>query len=167
MSHANRNFVIVYVFLVLLPLAALAGILRAGRNVKAPISVDGAWNLTIDSTQLNSLPCGKDLAAESERTILLSQSGKGFLLTFANGPRVSANGTLDGTTLRASLTPSREWSAEAGCGAGRQLSLQATVNPSSQPKSMRGSLSVEDCSSCVPVEFQAVQQAAPTRKEGH
>jgi hypothetical protein len=166
MSNTNRNFVIVYVGLVLLPLAALAGILRAGRGVKAPISVDGAWNLQIDSAQLNSLPCGKALADNSEKTIVLSQSGKSFLLSFASGPRVSAYGTLDGTALRASLRPSKEWSTEAGCGAGRQLSFLATINPASHPKSMRGSLSVEDCSSCVPVEFQAVQQAAPLRMEG-
>lgn len=167
MSHANRNFVVVYVCLVLLPLAALAGILRAGRGVKAPISVDGAWNLQIDSAQLNSLPCGKTLAASSENAIVLSQSGKSFLLTFGSGPRVSANGMLDGTALRASLTPSKEWSMEAGCGAGRHLSLIATIDPSARPKAMRGTLSVDNCSSCALVEFHAVQQTAPASKEGH
>jgi len=167
MSHTNRNFMIVYVGLVLLPLAALAGILRAGRSVKAPFSVDGAWNLTPDSAQLGSLPCGKALTADPEKTMVLSQSGKSFLVAFPNGPRMAANGTLEGTTVRASLTPSKEWAMETGCGAGRHLSLVATIEPSARPKSMQGKLSVEDCASCLPVEFHAVQQAAPAREQDH
>jgi hypothetical protein len=167
MSHTNRNFVIAYATLVILPLFALAGILRTGRTVKAPVSVDGTWNLRLDSADLYSLPCGKTLAATPGKALTVSQSGTSFVLAFANGPRMAATGTLDGTTLRASLTPLSEWSSEAGCGAGRQLSLLATVDPSTQPKSMSGKLSVADCSSCTTVRLYAFQQTAPASREGH
>jgi hypothetical protein len=39
-SHSNKNFVIAYVFLVVLPITSLVGILHHGRNLKAPASVD-------------------------------------------------------------------------------------------------------------------------------
>jgi len=167
MSHTNRNFVIAYVLLVLVPLVALAGILRVGHSIKAPISVDGTWNLHLDSAQLGSLPCGKTLAATPEKALVVSQSGESFVLSFANGPRVASFGTLDGAILRASLNPSATWAEETGCGAGRRLSLVATINPSSKPRSMAGKLSVDDCPSCSPAEFYAFQQAAPPSKGGH
>lgn len=167
MSHSNRNFVIAYAILVILPLFALAGILRAGQTVKAPISVDGAWNLQIDSAQLASLPCGKTLAATPDKAIVISQSGKGFVLAFANGPKAAASGTLEGTTLRASLIPSADWLRETGCVAGQQLSLTATVDLNTRPRSIAGKLSADNCESCTPVALAAFQQTPPSPKGGH
>src|SRR5208283_757233 len=47
MSRTNRNFVFAYTFLVILPLAGLAGILKTGRNLTAPVSIDGVWILQV------------------------------------------------------------------------------------------------------------------------
>ncbi|MGA8763258.1 MAG: hypothetical protein WB562_10375 [Candidatus Sulfotelmatobacter sp.] len=158
---------IAYAVLVILPLFALAGILRAGHTVKAPISVDGTWNLQIDSALLDSLPCGKTLAATPDKALVISQSGKGFVLAFANGPKATASGTLEGTTLRASLIPSADWSREIGCGAAQQLSLTATVDLNTRPRSMFGRLSADNCTSCTPVALSAFQQTPPPPKGGH
>jgi len=167
MSQFNRKFVFAYTVLVALPLLGLAGILKGGRNLTAPRSVDGVWSLQIDSAQLASLPCGKTLAATPERAISISQSGKAFVLNFVNGPKSTGNGTVEGTSLRASLKPSIEWSAESGCGNGRALTFLATVDPATKPKSLVGTLAVDNCPSCLAVEFHAVQQNAPPSKGGH
>jgi hypothetical protein len=167
MSNNNRNFVIAYIFLVILPVIALAGILRAGHIVKAPPSVDGIWVLRMDRGQLASLPCGKTLAAIEQNSIVISQSGETFELSFANGPRVSGAGVVDGAALRASLIPGADWSAEFGCGGKRRLSLVATLAAGTKQKSLAGKLSVDDCPSCTPVDFYALRQAAPASKEGH
>ena len=164
MSHTNRNFIIAYALLVVLPIVGLVGVLKKGRTLTAPISVDGTWQLHADPVRLSSLPCGKTLAQNPETAIAISQSGRNFTLTFASGPKSAASGVLDGTTLKASLVPAISWSAEAGCGAGRKLDMVATVDPNMDPRSLSGMLSVDDCPSCGSVEFRAVRLAPGTKR---
>jgi len=165
MSGSNRNFVLAYVFLVILPLVGLAGILKAGRSVTAPVSIDGLWTLRLDSAQIDSLPCGKALATAPDKTIAIAQSGRNFVLTVPGGPKLTASGSLDGTTLRGSLMSL----AESGdsCLEGRQLSLLATVDRTADPNLLNGSLSVPNCQSCASVEFHAERQASAPSKGGH
>jgi len=167
MSHANRNFIIAYVLLVALPIVGLVAVLKSGRALTAPISVDGVWHLQADPVRLASLPCGKTLGENPETALAISQSGRNFTLNLANGPKSTASGVLDGTALRASLVPAATSSEETGCGAGRQLNLVATVDPKSDPRSLSGVLSVNDCPSCGSVEFHAVRLALPAKKGSH
>ena len=57
MQNTSRNFVVAYIVLVGLPLAGLAGVLRSGRNLAAPMSVDGSWKVEADATRLTNLSC--------------------------------------------------------------------------------------------------------------
>jgi hypothetical protein len=169
MSKTSRNFVIAYVLLVGLPIVGLVGVLKSGRNLSAPISVDGVWQLQANSAQLASLPCGKALGDSSNTTLSISQSGKNFSLGFgtinpSDGSRSVASGVIEGTRLRASLPAARAASAaDGGCVQGRELTLVATVNPKADPRSLAGTLSINDCPSCAPVEFHAVRLAAPLK----
>jgi hypothetical protein len=166
MAHNNRNFILAYTLLVALPIVGLIGILKSGRKLIAPISVDGVWNLQLDASQLSSLPCGKTLADAPETALAISQSGKNFILNLNNGPKSVSSGVLEGTAIKALIVPAPVWSAEAGC-SGRELSLVATVDPKSDPRSLSGSLSVSDCPSCGSVDFRATRQAAPARRGSH
>ena len=163
MSQTNRNFVFAYAFLVILPLVGVAGILKSGRKLVAPVSIDGLWNLQVDSAQLDSLPCGKILA--SDKTIAISQSGGSLVLSFPSDTKGTASGTLDGTTLRASLMQSGSPS-DASCG-GRQLSILASVNGTPESRSLMGTLSVANCPACASVAFRADRQAPAPSKGGH
>jgi hypothetical protein len=165
MSRTNRNFVLAYAFLVILPLAALAGILRSGRSLTAPVSIDGVWILQVDP-QLNSLPCGKILAAIPGKAMVISQSGRSFALTFPSGPKFAASGTLDGATLRASLTPPQA-SSETTCAGTPELSMLATVDRRADSSSLVGALSVPNCPACASVGFHAQRQAAAAPEGGH
>jgi hypothetical protein len=167
MSHNNRNFILAYIFLVGLPVVGLIGILKSGRALTAPISVDGLWQLQADPVRLAALPCGRTLAENPDTALAISQSGKNFTLSFSNGPKSNASGVLDGTTLKAALVPSPPWSEEVGCGNGRELSLVATVDPKADPRSLVGLLSVNNCPSCGSVEFHAIRRAPPVRKGSH
>jgi hypothetical protein len=163
MSHTNRNFVLAYILLVGLPLVGLVGVLRTGRTLTAPISVDGLWQLQADPERLAALPCGKALADSPDTSLAFSQSGKNFTLSIANGPKSIAAGVLEGTTLKASIVPSATWAGEPGCGDGRELSLTANVDPKTNPRSLAGVLSVNHCPSCASVEIHAVRQAPMKR----
>jgi len=167
MSHINRNFIIAYALLVALPVVGLIGVLKSGRTLTAPISVDGLWQLRADPIQLASLPCGRLLTNNPDTALAISQSGKNFTLSVSNGPKSTASGAIEGTTLKASLIPSSTSSAEAGCGDNRGLSLVATVDPKADPRTLVGVLSVNDCPSCASVAFHAVRQAPPTKKGSH
>jgi hypothetical protein len=162
-SHINRNFVVAYVLLVGLPIVGLLAVLKTGRKLNAPISVDGVWRLEADAAKLSTLPCGKALAESKDAALAISQSGTNFTLTLANGPRSDGAGTLAGTSLNASLAPSSEWSAQGNCGAERKMTLVATVDPNATPRSLTGLLSASDCPACTAVEFRAVRQA-PARR---
>jgi|ERR1700693_3024428 len=166
MSSTNKNFAFAYAFLVILPLVGLAGILRSGRSLKAPVSIDGVWNLQVDPAQLDSLSCAKTPAPGSDKTIEISQSGTSFALTFPNGPRLTGSGVLDGSTLRAALIQPSESPSESSCGAGRQLSLLATFDRKADPRSLLGALSVTNCPTCAVVGFRAEHQAPATPKGG-
>ena len=167
MSRTNTNFIIAYALLVGLPILGLVGILKSGRVLAAPISVDGVWKLQTDPVHLAALPCGKTLASSPDAALTISQSGRNFTLSLKDEPKSAASGVLDGTSLKASLVPSAPWSEEAGCGSDREISLVATVDPKANPRSLEGTLSVKQCLSCAPVDFRAVRVATPAKKGSH
>jgi hypothetical protein len=157
--HTNRNFIIAYIVLVGLPILGLVGILKTGRSVAAPLSVDGTWTLHADPARLTALPCGKALATSD---LAISQSGGTFTLGLTNEPKSRASGVLSGAILKASVLPSSD---DADCGQGRELTLIATVDPKASPRSLTGTISLNDCGTCQPVEFRAFRRA-PAAKGG-
>lgn len=160
MSRMNRNFVFAYAFLVILPLVGLAGILKSGRSLTAPVSIDGQWILQADPAQLDSLPCGKLF----DQAIMISQSGERFVLSFPNGPKITALGILDDTTLRATFTQP-ESSSKTNCTPESQVSMLATVARRADGGFLSGRLFVPSCATCPSVAFRAHRQA-PARLSG-
>jgi hypothetical protein len=157
MSGTNRKFVFAYTFLVILPLLGLAGILKNGRRLAAPPSIDGLWSVQVDPAQVDS-PCGKVLAAISDKTISISQSGSVLALSFPSTSKITSFGTLDGTTVRASLNLPQESSSESSCG-GRKLSLLATIDRPAGSGPLVGTLSATDCPTCASARFRAERQS--------
>ncbi|MFZ0417346.1 MAG: hypothetical protein WAM04_04530 [Candidatus Sulfotelmatobacter sp.] len=165
MSGANRNFVLAYAFLVILPLVGLAGILKAGRNVTAPVSIDGLWTMRVDSTQIDSLPCSNALATLPDKTLAITQSGRSLVLTFPSGPKLTASGTLDGARLRADLRAAE--SSDSSCVTGGEMLLLASIDRKVDSNLLTGTLSVPNCQSCASVGFQAERQTPAASKGGH
>jgi hypothetical protein len=163
MLNSSRNFIVAYVLLVGLPVVGLVGVLKRGRAIAAPISIDGTWTLQADPGRLAALACGKSPAL-SDLAMAISQSGGSLILSLGNGTKTPASGVLVGRTLKASVLPS--WSDDAECGSGRELSLLANVDPTSNPRSMRGTISLSDCTTCQPVEFRGLRMP-PVAKGGH
>jgi hypothetical protein len=166
-THPTRNFLIAYILLVGLPIVGLLAVLKSGHTLKAPISVDGVWHLQVDAASLATLPCGKTLADNPEAELAISQSGKNFTLTVANEPKSASSGIIEGTTVNATIAPSPDWSAQAGCGGDHGLTLLATVDANASPRTMSGHISASHCPSCSAIEFQAVRQNPPLRRGSH
>jgi hypothetical protein len=156
MSHTNRNFVVAYILLVGLPLIGLAGVLKTGRGLIAPISVDGMWKIEADTSRFATQPCAKTASSLVNTSLVISQSGKSLVLTFNNASKTVTSGVIEGKSLAASVVPVR-LSGDTGCG-DQPLALTATVDPKAEPRSLTGVLSVNGCASCTPVEFHALRQ---------
>lgn len=158
MSHSNRTFVVAYVFLVALPITGLAGILRSGRNLKAPTSIDGAWS--IQATKGTFPSCMGALGLDSDARVAISQSGENFSMSAG---KAVGSGIIEGSILRASLKPAGSAPA-ANCGGDGSVMLAATIDANASPRALSGTFSVPGCSSCDSVEIHAVKQA--TQKKG-
>jgi hypothetical protein len=161
MSKANRMFVLFYILLVGLPILGLIGVLRKGRGLTPPISVDGSWKVQTDG--VSALPCGNSSPA-SNVTFAISQSGETFTMNLGGAQKTAIFGALDGTTLKAG-GPSSAWPGENSCASGHDFSLIATVDPKANPRALAGTISVNDCATCSPVDFHAVRQV-PAEKGG-
>src|SRR5689334_5282388 len=113
MPHTSRNFVVAYILLVGLPLLGLAGVLRTGWSLVAPISIDGNWKIQGDASRITGQPCSKTLTALLNSSLAISQSGRSLALTFNTPSKIPASGSLDGTSLKALIAPPRDAAAEA------------------------------------------------------
>jgi hypothetical protein len=166
-STANRNFVIAYILLVALPLLGLAGVLRSGRGLVAPISVDGVWKFGMDGAKLPTTGCGKSLASLQDSLVTISQSGKWLVLGLNNGPSAAGSGVIEGTTLNATIPLPDSSTSESGCGSNTMLALSATVTQKAEPRSMLGTISVNECPSCSNVKYQAIRQTGSSGSKAH
>jgi hypothetical protein len=167
MSRTNLNFVIAYIFLVGLPVLGLAGVLRAGRTLTAPVSVDGVWKVDADAAQFAALPCFGP-SFPSNLSLSITQSGRSLVLNLNSGSNVIASGSAlsAGFTIKGSAMPTPKYSAETGCGSGSQLSVNAVVDAKSDPRTLMGTMTVDGCSNCAAVGFHAVRQVRNVGEEG-
>jgi hypothetical protein len=137
-----------------LPLVGLAGVLKTGRGLTAPISIDGVWKLAT-SAGLPTQSCDQAVSSLVGSSLLVSQSGKSLALTLNGASKTAFTGVLDGRDIKASIGP------VSGCASDQPVMLVASVDPKAEPKSLTGSFSVSNCASCSPVEFHAVRQPRP------
>jgi hypothetical protein len=162
-THSNRNFALAYAILVALPLFGLAGVLRSGRKLSAPMSVSGLWKINANQDQFAELPCGKFLLAQ-DAAFTISQSGRAFTLNFPNSALPATSGTIEGNTINAALITSAVAATEAGCGE-HSLSLTAIVDTKANPRSLRGALRVENCPGCAAIEFRGIRDEQANAQE--
>jgi len=159
MSRVGRNFVIAYIVLVGLPLVGLAGVLRSGRHLKAPVSVDGVWKIEAQNSSPGNHLCNA-VSNLFNSPLLISQSGRSFEISSKGNPATS--GVLDDKNLTSSM-----WTGSySACGNG-QITLAAVVDPTAEPRSLTGQLSFPGCQSCAPVDFRAVRQPKVQSGGGH
>jgi len=160
MAHTNRNFVLAYIFLVALPVLGLVGVLKSGRTLSAPFSVDGAWKIGPGADAISASPCATFLSSVLNAPISISQSGKTLVVVVSGGARTTT-GTIEGKIIKAEFAaadlPVVDRSATADCG-DRGLALTATLDPMAEPRTLDGTLVVEGCGSCAPMKFRAIRQ---------
>lgn len=144
-----------YILLVGLPLLGLAGVLRTGRHLTAPVSIDGEWKLQTTSHNLSG-GCVKAASQLPDSLMTISQSGKGLVVSFSNGPKLSGSAVLDGVTVDGTVSQT----GENVC----SLDLLASVDTKSEPRAISGAMSVTGCPTCGSVTWHAVREEHSARR---
>ena len=162
-QHTNRNFVIAYILLVGLPIAGLLGVLKTGRHLSAPVSIDGNWKVEATADAATSSACFQSVSWLHDSPLAISQSGPGLVLSWNGVTKPVASGSLDGNAIKASIPAG---SASTSCG-GENFNLVATVDPKSEPRLFTGTLTVDGCATCSALDIRAVRQPRSTPKGGH
>ncbi len=139
-----------------LPLLGLVAVLKGGRGLVAPYSVDGAWTIEAPAAHSSASACGNLLSSIASSPLCISQSGKTLVVTLSGGTK-TATGTLEGRTLKAQFAGADHPRA-TDCG-DASLTLAAALDPQVAPRTLTGTLAVAGCASCAPVEFRAVRQS--------
>ena len=153
--------------LVGLPLLGLAGVLRTGRSLVAPITIDGNWKIQGDSSRVTGQSCSKTSTSLLNSSIVISQSGRSLALTFNTPSKIPASGTLDGTSLKVLIAPPRDSAAEAGCGGDLMPPLRPPLIRKSEPSHVVGDTNSQRLCVMCAIEFRAVRQPkAPTEEGG-
>ncbi len=154
--YPHRNFAVAYVLLVALPIAGLVGILKSGRIVKAPTSVDGVWTIHAVAPQGTMSPCVSALGFDRDTPVTISQSGRNLIV---KAEKIEGAALIEDTALQGSLRTTGSPIPSANCGGDDSVVLTATVEARTSPQVISGTLSVAGCPSCQAVEFHAVKQA--------
>jgi len=153
LKRTDVHFAFAYVILVALPLVGLAGVLKSGRTLSAPVPVGGVWRIQPGPDEVLTLSCGKTLSPAKAR-LIISQSGRSFTLSF--GKMFSESGVVEGNKIRASLVTAATWTKEGNCDEETVINLTATLDPST--RLLVGMLAANRCPSCATVHFHAVRE---------
>jgi hypothetical protein len=153
MSATHRKFALAYLFLVGLPLVGLLCVLRAGRSLRAPTFIDGAWSIQTDADRLAAYACPEIHAGPADTKLVIAQSGRYLTAHLDNRAMV---GIIDGTVIKASFAAP----PNKGCPSDRVMSLAGSVHEENNSLSIIGTITAIDCPSCLPIDFRAVRPVA-------
>jgi hypothetical protein len=98
-------------------------------------------------------PCDDFLSLISKSSLSISQSGNSLVIGLPAGTKTTT-GKLQGRTVKAQFAGAEGGSVHCG---DRALSLNATLDPQAEPRTLRGTISVDDCIGCS-MEFRAARQ---------
>jgi len=141
---------LIYLALVGLPLAGLAGILRAGSRLHAPPAVGGAWRVEAPASPADSL-------------LEVSQSGEHAVVRFG-GARML--GEVRGDSLIARAEPAWHTPPPVFCGPAFGRELRARIDRAAEPDRIEGTLAVPNHPNCPPAPISAVRLPKPARGGG-
>jgi hypothetical protein len=137
-----KKWIGAYALLVIVPLAALAGILHAGSGLSAPHHVAGEWRIKVSGYPTDTKP--GDAA-----TLTIVQSGTHLSVGF---DRADLRGRLHGDSLSAE----RRSAPVSTCHRGG-LTLRARVDTTARPLRMAGTIGTIPRGHCPELPFTAVR----------
>ena len=158
----KRKLVADYVIFVGVPLLALAGILRVGSHLTAPVALHGNWSVQADFAPWQNVPCAAPLLSSQPLRLRIDQAGSNLTFTLNDPARTALPGTIEGLSLSTTFLAGQVRAAsvplpDAGCLGAQSLRIQAAANQREKQRTLAGTLRLEGCASCPPIAFSATR----------
>jgi hypothetical protein len=155
--------VLLYVFLVGVPVLAISGILRVGQRLRSPIFVEGTWNVERASNTGPDSSCGCSLINADRTVLTVSQSGSHLLVTLNDENRTTFAGKIRNATITATIArPESYTSPDAQGFSSASIQLNATVEREGESDRLLGAFMFYDCPTSTMTSFSAKRQVAST-----
>ena len=161
---SKRRLIVAYICLVGTPLLGLLGILRAGQQLTAPVSVSGAWYLEANFGALAPGPGRELLASVKQPFLTIDQSGTNLGFSLNNPAKTTLSGTIRGAELTMSPEGAPVSEGTEACSDPQAIQLNATVGNQRGQRVMTGTFAIQGCAAFQPIQFSAVRQSG---KGGH
>jgi hypothetical protein len=133
-----------YTILVALSVLIILGILRAGRDLEAPTSVGGRWELDLPVEAAACLPIS---TRTGPPVLSISQSGLDLVLSFNEDDRATLSGKLDGSNIEARSNFSG-------------MHLAAVIDRQLEPDRLHGTLTTSQCPEAIKLDGVRIRSLA-------
>ena len=131
------KIVLQYILMVGTAALGVYGLLRLGADLKAPVSVGGAWTLVAAPQSTDAGTCDA-LPVPTEGTALtISQSGPNLVLQMGSAGPVTLQGKIEGTTITAQTARDSKGASS--------LHLVAHVDRQAEPDRLQATLQSDAC----------------------
>jgi hypothetical protein len=157
--------ILLYLFLVGVPLLGIVGLLQVGQSLSAPISLAGKWTAQLVPAQPQDLASEDWLLGGGSTTLSITQSGPNFRLTFDDTPGKVFEGSIREMTINARVldrggaATTNPSNVRTTAVAFRGRVVRGTVDRQVQPDRLIGVLIFGDGPSRAEVSLTAMRQA--------
>jgi hypothetical protein len=155
---SKRKLIVAYICLVGTPLLGLLGILRAGQHLTPPVSVAGSWRLEANFGTLSTGSCRDLLASVTQPFLSILQSGTNLVFSLNNPQKTTLSGTIRGAELSTRREDAPVSEETGACTNPQSIQVNATVSNQSGQRVLTGTLVLQGCAACQPIQFRAVRQ---------
>ena len=156
--------IVLYGFIVGLPIVGISMVLKVGRDLPAPPAVWGSWSLQLEGWAPG---CSAAAGLGGPTTLTIGQSGDHLVLSFGDSIRSQLSGQLRWGQM--ADPPTIEAAAGPGPAGGRDIKitdLRATLDPTQSPATMAGTLETRACGAETSAVFRATRHSESDPKGG-
>ncbi len=156
--------ILLYLFLVGVPVLAVSEVLRAGQRLRPPVFVEGTWMIERDAGAEAS--CSDDVISSDSTVLTISQSGPHLVLTLNGRNRTTLEGEIHDAKITAVTAGFASLSSPDSQGAAvPEIQLNATVERTSGSDRLLGALVFNPCPSITATPFSAKRQTTGPLQE--
>lgn len=132
--------ILLYLILVGLPILGILGLLRAGQNLAAPITLAGTWDAQLHlESPTDSSVCEAPIRP-APVVLSIKQSGQHVFLTFDDLQKTTLKGNVQDLTIYASFIPERRGLTNRSGPETTAIYFQGRVDRQTEPDRLLGVL---------------------------
>lgn len=158
--------VVLYIFLVGLPIAGTSLVLKSGRHLQAPQAIRGIWTLQIAGDS-KATGCPALAGLGPSPTFVVGQSGDRLAISLGESSAPAMLGRLSfGGSDPSRIAAITAQEADHGPDGAALVTLNANIDLTSVPLAMEGAFIAPACDAGRPIAFRATLRPPINSKDG-